>query len=161
MTRLALVLALACACDPEPPPEPPRVAVEEGRALGVPPGMIDRARREATGLARLTPRLRDEALARHREGAPSYAEVSGDPREGDPASFEGQLALIRPAGDRLWILALKTRRDGARWTDPIYVLSVIEPELAEGATARADGWVVGPRRIGRHTLPLVLAYSVR
>jgi hypothetical protein len=69
---------------------------------------------------------------------------------------------VRSAGPRLWILALHTRRDGERWRDPLYVLSVVPPRLPPdgGATARIDGWVVGERTIGRHALPLIVAYHV-
>jgi hypothetical protein len=164
--RIVLVVLVLSACEAEPPPsEPPAPAepVEQGRPLGVPPQMIARARGEAAGLERLPPSLLARALERNREaGSPSYSALARDPsaHAEQHASFEGQLALVRPAGERLWIIALKTRRDGERWTDPVYVLSVVEPGVAEGSVARVDGWVVGPRAIGRNTLPLIVAYSI-
>lgn len=72
------------------------------------------------------------------------------------------MGLVRSAGPRLWIMALHTRRDGNAWRDPLYVLSVVPPGVPPdgGATARVDGWVVGERTIGRHPLPLMVAYHV-
>lgn len=165
--RRALVIAalVLLACEGEQSAAPASsapVVEEEGQHLGVPPALIQRARREARGLHRLPPSLREEALVRNRAGAPSYADLrrDADAHASEPASFEGQIALIRPAGARLWIMALKTRRDGERWTDPLYVLSVIEPTIEEGAIGRVDGWVAGNRTIGRNTLPLIVAYSI-
>jgi hypothetical protein len=160
--RLAILMLALTACAPDAPPAgEPAQEEERGEALGVPPGMITRARREAQGLVRLRGRLREEALARHRTNPIVYADLRRDPdaHVDEEASFEGQLALSRPAGDRLWIVALKTRRDGERWTDPLFVLSVTEPDR-EGAIVRIDGWVVGARTIGRNTLPLILAYAI-
>lgn len=160
MKRLVLAIALLACEEADVVPEPV-APQEEGEALGVPPEMIPRARREARGLSRMSDRLREEALARHRAVPLAYADLRRDPdsHAGEEASFEGQLALVGPAGENLWIVALKTRRDGARWLDPLYVLSVVDPG-EQGRIVRVDGWVVGARRIGRHTLPLVLAYSV-
>ncbi|HEY8431903.1 MAG TPA: hypothetical protein VIL20_26180 [Sandaracinaceae bacterium] len=170
---IALALALAgCAEDAQPAPEgvPQHEAryadapVEaEGVRLGVPPRAIHRARREAEGLARMPESLRRRALERGRErGSPSYAELRRDPSAYEDArvSYEGDVGLVRPAGERLWILALRTRREGDRWTDPLYVLSVVPPGVPERTRARIDGWVVGERTIGRHTLPLVVAFAI-
>ena len=137
-----------------------------GLRLEVPPRAIARARQEAAGLARMPAALRAQTLARRREApAPDYAQLveDADAHAHERASFEGQVGFVRPAGPRLWILPLFTRRDGARWADPIYVLSTIRPDLpvAGGVVARADGWVVGTRTIGQNTLPLIVAYSVR
>jgi len=56
-------------------------------------------------------------------------------------------------------MALQTRRDGARWRDPLYVLSVVAPPANIGR-ARIDGFVVGRRTIGRHALPLIVAFHI-
>lgn len=168
-----LLLVLGCteeratseaAPEAEVPAEPeaePRD--EEGVRLGVPAQTIHRARREALGLERMPESLRRQAIERGRErGSPSYAELRRDPsaHENARVSYEGEVGLARPAGERLWILALRTRQDGERWIDPLYVLSVVPPEVPEHGRARVDGWVVGERTIGRHALPLVVAFAI-
>ena len=169
---LALALALLGGCeDPAPAPSPrpappaPVAPVEEERALHleVAPRLIARARREAAGLRRMPPGLREQTLARRaEERGPSYAELRADAEAHAEASvvFDGEVGFIGPAGPRLWIIALQTRRRDERWVDPLYVLSTAEPTFAQGTIARIHAWVVGERTIGRHTLPLVLAYSV-
>jgi hypothetical protein len=67
---------------------------------------------------------------------------------------------VRPAGENLWILALRTRSEGRAWRDPLYVLSVVRPGLEAGASARIDGFVAGERTIGRHALPLIVAFHI-
>jgi hypothetical protein len=154
------IFALACGEDPTPPPAP---APEQGIPLGIPPQTIARARREARGLANLPANLRAQTLERGRSrGSPSFAELAGhtETHVDDRVSYAGRVGLVSPAGDRLWIMALQTRRAGDVWTDPLYVLSVVDPAIEAGARARIDGWVVGPRRIGRHTLPLIVAFYV-
>ena len=172
---IALALALsACgqeaAPEPEEPPAaeaPAEPAEEEGAVhLGVPAEAIHRARLEARGLARMTDAIRAQVLERGRANATlDYAELRAHPdRHADArVSFEGRIGLARSAGEQLWILALQTREEGDRWTDPLYVLSVVPAEVpAEGGVpARIDGWVVGERTIGRHALPLVVAFSVQ
>lgn len=136
---------------------------EEAVRLGVPAATIHRARREAVGLDRMPESLRRHALERGRErGSPAYVELRRDPsaHENERVSYEGEVGLAREAGERLWIVALRTRRDDARWTDPLYVLSVVPPNVPEHARARVDGWVVGERTIGRHALPLIVAFAI-
>jgi hypothetical protein len=136
---------------------------EEGVRLGVPSETIHRARLEARGLDRMSEGLRAQALERGRaRESPSYAELraGAEAHRDARVSFEGRVGLVRPAGPGLFIMALSTRRDGERWRDPLYVLSVVPPEIPEGATARIDGWVAGERTIGRHALPLVVAFHV-
>lgn len=171
---IALCALLALACEeappeaPEAPPDEPPVAAPQGEPamrLHVPPRLIHRGRREAAGLARMPGAIRRQTLeARRDEDQPTYDAIRLDAASHERAgvSFEGRIGFVRPAGDALWILPLFTRRDGERWVDPLYVLSVVPPELpAEGgAVARVDGWIVGDRAIGQNTLPLVLAYSV-
>lgn len=164
---LALVLVLGCAEEPVAPLAPPVVQeiapAEDGVRLGVPAETIHRARLEARGLDRMSESLRAQALehGRARE-APSYAELraGADAHRDVRVSFEGRVGLVRPAGPGLSIVALSIRRDGARWRDPLYVLSVVPTDVPEGAIARFDGWVVGERTIGRHALPLVVAFHV-
>ncbi len=172
--KRALVLALLLAGCVEEEASPPREvpaasapdaddAEEEGVHLGVPAQTIHRARREVVGLARMPEGLRRQAIERGRErGSPEYAELRADPgaHENERVSYEGEVGLARPAGQRLWIMALRTRREGDRWTDPLYVLSVVPPSVPEHEVARIDGWVVGERTIGRHALPLVVAFAV-
>ncbi|MEZ4338541.1 MAG: hypothetical protein R3B82_18120 [Sandaracinaceae bacterium] len=186
MRRAALVIAIAlvaAGCQEDPPPaEPPASAAEPAEAaeaaepptegepgeplrLGVPPRSIARARQEAAGLYRMPAALRRQTLERRRaQPAPSYAALveDADAHANERASFEGRVAFVRSAGPRLWILPLQTRRDGERWTDPLYVLSTIPPMLPieGGSIARVDGWVVGARTIGQNNLPLVVAYHV-
>ena len=174
---LAVPLAFGCAEEPAPAErteveaeverETERPSEEEGEAtrLHVPSRLIHRARREASGLSRMPESLRAQTLAdRHEEATLSYADLRAEPdgHEERSVSFEGHVGLVRPAGPRLWILALQTRREGERWVDPLYVLSVIPPDLPPdgGASARVVGWVVGERTIGRNALPLILAYDV-
>ena len=172
---MACTVLVACAEDPPsagPPKEPTSGLAGEAEAdsgeathLGVSAHTLARARREAVGLSRMPPSLRIQTLVRRRqEPQPSYAELRADADAHLDASvsFEGRVGLVRPAGPHLWILALHTRRDGERWVDPLYVLSVLPPRLPAdgGARARVDGWAVGPRTIGQHTLPLVVAYEV-
>lgn len=156
---------LLSACVEEPAPEPapePTPAEPEGQRLGVPPALLARAREEASGLSHLTPALQARALeGRIPAAQPGYGALRRDPAAHAEArvALEGRVGLARPAGEHLWIVALMLRRDGERWVDPIYVLSVVPPP-DEGAVARAYGWVVGERTIGRHALPLVLAYAL-
>jgi hypothetical protein len=107
--------------------------------------------------------LRAQVLERAR-GTIDYAELRAhaDAHANERVSYEGNVGLARPAGDHLWIVALQTRRDGERWTDPLYVLSVVHPGVppAGGVRARVDGWVVGERTIGSHALPLVVAFAI-
>ena len=170
---LAGLIALSSACDepPAPPPEAPAEGApapappgrEEGQRLGVPPEQIRRAREEAAGLARLPEALRRQALEGRAE-SPTYRALRADPdaHAHEAARFEGRVGLARGAGPGLWILALHTRREGERWIDPLYVLSVVEPGVPPdgGVEATVYGWVVGERRIGRHALPLIVAYAV-
>ncbi|MBX3270732.1 MAG: hypothetical protein KF729_10745 [Sandaracinaceae bacterium] len=110
----------------------------------------------------MTPGLRRQTLERRRAlEAPSYRALREDASAhvDARASFEGRVDLVRSAGPRLWIFPMMTRADGERWVDPLYVLAVVEPRLPAGAVARVDGWVVGERRIGQYTLPLIVAYS--
>lgn len=177
MSRLipiAVCALLSFGCD-ETPPEPPAEAPEAPPAapsgepamrLNVPPRTIHRARREAAGLARMPETIRRQTLeSRRAEAQPAYDAIRLDAASHERAgvSFEGRVGFVRPAGDALWILPLFTRRDGERWVDPLYVLSVVRPELpAEGGVvARVDGWVVGDRTIGQNTLPLLVAYAVQ
>ncbi len=127
--------------------------------LGVPPEAIHRARLEARGLGRVPESLRAQVLERARETI-EYAELRAHPdaHANERVSYEGNVGLARPAGDRLWIVALQTRADGERWTDPLYVLSVVPPPQI--GRARIDGWVVGERTIGQHALPLIVAFAV-
>jgi hypothetical protein len=165
-----ILLVLGCAQEPvaEPAPEPtPEVRVEappeDAVRLGVPAETIHRARLEARGLARLSASLRGQALESGRtRSSPTYAELRADADAHHDArvSFDGRVGLVRPAGPGLFIIALSTRQDGARWRDPLYVLSVVPPEVPEGGLARVDGWVVGERTIGRHALPLVMVFHV-
>lgn len=162
-----LLMALGLAGCAEEPPAPPVVPQEAPREepvrLGVPPETIHRARLEARGLERLSESLRAQALERGRaREEPSYAALRADADAHRDArvSLEGRVGLVRPAGPGLFIMALSTRREGERWRDPLYVLSVVLPPIPEGATARIDGWVVGERTIGRHALPLVVAFHV-
>lgn len=172
LVALAIV-ASGCADDPAPDPPPPEARAQqpdedpadESLRLHVPPRLIHRARREAVGLLRLPDALRAQTLAdRRAEQTLDYRTLRAAPDAHEEASvsFEGHVGLVRSAGPRLWILALMTRSDGDRWVDPLYVLSVVPPELPTdgGAVARVDGWVVGERTIGQHTLPLVVAYHV-
>ncbi|MCB9594622.1 MAG: hypothetical protein H6719_17950 [Sandaracinaceae bacterium] len=170
-----LVAALALtACEPEATPDPPAAAAEapadpevsEPLRLGVPPRAIARARQEAAGLYRMPTALRLQTLERRRAlPAPTYAELraDADAHANERASFEGQVGFVRTAGPRLWILPLLTRRSGEQWVDPLYVLSTIPPMLPfeGGVVARIDGWVVGARTIGQHTLPLIVGYHVQ
>jgi len=133
--------------------------------LHVPPRSIHRARREAAGLARMPETIRRQTLdGRRAEDQPNYDAIRLDAASHEHASvsFEGRVGFVRPAGPDLWILPLFTRQDGERWVDPLYVLSVVPPDVPPegGAVARVDGWVVGDRTIGQNTLPLVLAYHV-
>lgn len=133
--------------------------------LGAPADLIHRARLEARGLERMPEALRARALAHGRErGTVPYAELRAhaDAHASERVSYEGDVGLARSAGERLWILALRTRRDGERWIDPLYVLSVVPPHVPPvgGVRARIDGWVAGERTIGHHALPLVVAFHV-
>lgn len=164
---LACLLVLGCAEEVAPveavAPVEEAAPAEEGVRLGVPAETIHRARLEARGLERMSEGLREQALERGRaREAPSYVELraGAEAHRDARVSFEGRVGLVRPAGPGLFIVALSTRRDGERWRDPLYVLSVVRPEVREGAIARFDGWVAGERTIGRHTLPLVVAFSV-
>lgn len=175
---LALLLVAGCHGEPDPPSEPRREAPVEAPVeappppedreavrLGVPPELLHRAREEAAGLERLPASLRQQAIERGRErGSPPYDGLRREiaAHENARVSYEGHVGLVRPAGTGLWILALQTRRDGERWLDPLYVLSVVPPGLPRdgGATARIDGWVVGERTIGRNALPLIVAFHV-
>ncbi|HJL16699.1 MAG TPA: hypothetical protein RMH99_13635 [Sandaracinaceae bacterium LLY-WYZ-13_1] len=137
----------------------------EPTRLNVPPRTIHRARREAAGLYRMPSGLRGQVLGQRRaEHETTYTALRADPdaHADEGVSFEGRVGLVRSAGPRLWVMALHTRREGARWTDPLYVLSVVPPQLPPdgGAEARVHGWVVGERTIGRHALPLLVAYHV-
>lgn len=167
---LVALVSMACAGEPvstEPAVAEPAIAAEREEVvhLGVPPGLMTRAREEAAGLGRLPESLRRRALERGRErGSPPYESLrtSTSAHEGARVTYEGRVSLARSAGTGLWILALQTRADAERWRDPLYVLSVVPPGLPPegGARARIDGWVVGARTIGRNTLPLVLAFQL-
>lgn len=163
------------ACDSAPAAPPPEEEADEEEAdeqepsealhLEVPPELIHEARREAAGLYRLPRSLRAQTLAERRaEAGPSYAELRAHPdlHERERVSFTGRVGLVRSAGPRLWIMALHTRRDGERWADPLYVLATIPPLIDPdgGVVATIDGWVAGERRIGRHALPLIVAYYI-
>ncbi|HBQ10596.1 MAG TPA: hypothetical protein DEF51_05180 [Myxococcales bacterium] len=173
MTRALCLTLLLVACAEEPAPDAPTSAAseserpsdEQGQRLGVPPAQLARARREASGLSHLSPALRRQALAgQDADDQPSYVALRRDADAHADASvhLRGRVGLVRPAGGHLWILALMLRREDAGWRDPLYVLSVVEPDAPPegGALVRVHGWVVGERTIGRHALPLVLAYAV-
>ncbi|MGE0789955.1 MAG: hypothetical protein AB7S26_30050 [Sandaracinaceae bacterium] len=149
----------------EPPPPPTTDDVEEPLTLGVPPEMIHEARREAAGLYRLPRSLRAHTLEERRAAAaPAYAELlaDADAHARERVTFTGEVSLVRSAGPRLWIMVMKTREADARWVDPIYVLATIPPSVPPdgGIVATIDGWVVGEREIGQHTLPLIVAYYI-
>ncbi|MFK7991536.1 MAG: hypothetical protein AB8I08_36305 [Sandaracinaceae bacterium] len=168
-----LVLAMV-GCDAAPSETPPRAAPEPpdeaapqetGVPLGVPPEQIHRARREVVGLERMPASLRQQTLAARRDpDSPNYAALREDADVHAHAAvrFSGRVGLAQPAGDRLWILALHTRQEGDEWRDPLYVLSVVDPEVPAdgGVRATVHGWVVGERTIGQHALPLIVAYAV-
>ena len=131
----------------------------------MPAELIHEARRESTGLYQLTPALRAQTMAsRREEPAPSYAALREDvdAHARERVSFTGRVGLVRSAGPRLCIMALHTRQEGDAWRDPLYVLAVIPPLIDPegGVVATIDGWVVGERTIGQHTLPLIVAYYI-
>ncbi len=171
---ISCALAVVASCTEPAPTDPPSAEVapttapparEEAGRLDVPPGLLQRARDEAAGLDRLPASLRQRALERGRErGSPTYESLRRDTaaHEHQRVSYEGHVSFVGPAGAGLSIMALSTRREGERWVDPLYVLSVVPPGVpASGdASARIDGWLVGERTIGRHALPLVVAFHV-
>lgn len=158
---IAMLLALGCGQEPTGEDLPVRAPSEEPTRLHVPPALLERTRREAQGLSRMPESLRRRALeeGRGRE-MPDYRALWAHAADHTEArvSFRGHVGLVRPAGRDLWIAALLTRREGERWVDPLYVLTVTDATALQGRVARIDGWVVGERAIGQHTLPLVIAF---
>jgi hypothetical protein len=154
-----VIAILLASCGEGEAPEQNAAEPEQPSHLHVPPITIARARRQALGLSQLPPDGRRTALEQGRaRGSPSYTELraNADRLADTRASYAGRVSLVRPAGRRLWIVALMTGEN--RRSDPLYALSVVDPSSLEGRDARVDGWIVGERTVGRYTLPLLVAF---